>query len=232
VLEHGLITGTCPARALFAFLRAEYQSLAADSAHGGCPSFADKARALVGQVDASSLRVTPADAAQLRATNIPVGYMEVFSDPVLTVSIFLLGKGARVPLHDHPGMFVFGRALFGQARLVSYTPEEALPAEDSKASGLWASRHQDEVLGPEPMSFEVQPRTGNIHELFALEDFAFFDVTTPSYDNADDRPCTYYGASPDDPAGCRYKLTKVSPDGFLAQGIMYRGPRCRLGTSA
>ena len=38
-----------------------------------------------------------------------VTYLDIHDDPSMTIGIFQLPPGARMPLHDHPGMTVFSR---------------------------------------------------------------------------------------------------------------------------
>jgi hypothetical protein len=40
-----------------------------------------------------------------------VTYLDIHDDPAMTIGIFQLPPGARMPLHDHPGMTVFSRSV-------------------------------------------------------------------------------------------------------------------------
>lgn len=40
-----------------------------------------------------------------------VTYLDIHDDPAMTIGIFQLPPGARMPLHDHPGMTVFSRCV-------------------------------------------------------------------------------------------------------------------------
>jgi PCO_ADO len=62
------------------------------------------------------LHTTAADAA-LRGT---VTYLDIHDDPTMTIGIFQLPPGARMPLHDHPGMTVFSRLLYGTLHVRAY----------------------------------------------------------------------------------------------------------------
>lgn len=137
-------------------------------------------------LEASDLGIQPDEAKRLQGTGTGVGYVEVYSGPEVTLCIFVMEAGARIPLHDHPEMYVFGRQLFGKMRVVSYG------WEDGPAASARARLHDDAVLGPLPTTYSLGPGDGNIHELHALEDSAFFDVVLPPYDPARGRDCTYY----------------------------------------
>jgi len=81
------------------------------------------------------------------------------------------------------------------------------------------------VLGPEPTTFELNPRDGNIHELLALEDAAFLDITTPPYSDACGRPCTYYASAPaSTDSTTRFVLTPTPATDMRAVAVPYRGP--------
>merc|ERR1712232_741163 len=67
------------------------------------------------------LGVDPSDVTRMRAK---VCYQEVYAGPSMTMCVFLLRAGGVIPLHDHPGMHVFGRLLFGRMRSISLDLEE------------------------------------------------------------------------------------------------------------
>lgn len=47
-------------------------------------------------------------------------YLEIAESPHMSIGIFLMLKGARLPLHDHPQMNVYSRVLFGRVQTTSY----------------------------------------------------------------------------------------------------------------
>lgn len=173
-----------------------------------------------------------AENASCIANSAGVGYQEVYTGPEMTVCIFLLRAGGRMPLHDHPEMHVFGRLLFGRLRVLSLDleplgvePGNGAPPRRSPGS-LWATLYSDAVLGPTPVTYSLSPTEGNLHELEALEDSAFLDVVTPPYDSLAGRDCTYYARSKDpDPSHAgRYALVQTWPRDFSTELQDYRGP--------
>lgn len=80
----------------------------------------------VDQLQADDLGVGPEI---LQHPGLKVGYIDVEQTPEYTLCMFALKKGAHIPLHDHPQMYVFGRLLFGVMRVVS------APAETPGGSG-------------------------------------------------------------------------------------------------
>lgn len=251
------------AEALFQVIREEQSRLVE-----AMPLPADlvvKVHARLDALRAEDLGVSWDDAGRLTGFS-GVGYQEVYSGPDLTLCIFVLRAGARIPLHDHPGMQVFGRLLFGRMRVVSFDLESPSRISGTDASdpimgdnlcsnqrsiveegpassctprwpppgSLWATACGEQVFGPAPVTYSLGPRHGNVHELFALEDCAFFDVVAPPYDPRKGRDCTYYepqrlGNVYDDaqelPAGCQCILVPCQPRRFSTEHLPYRGPR-------
>mmetsp|Transcript_78071 Transcript_78071/g.252427 ORF Transcript_78071/g.252427 Transcript_78071/m.252427 type:complete len:154 (+) Transcript_78071:593-1054(+) len=139
-------------------------------------------------------------------------------------------------------MQVFGRLLFGRVRVRSYNPEPLDPVADDLRPlppGVCAAvLHEDHVLGPTPETFMVGPSEGNVHELYALEDCAFFDVVVPPYDAAQGRGCTYYALMNGGmDSGHRPILVPSNSGDFSAEPLTYGGPRfepptaCRGGAA-
>ncbi len=61
-----------------------------------------------------------ADAFSSQPSQQIVTFLEIFDDPSLTMGIFCFPSGASIPLHDHPGMNVLSRLLFGTMEVQSY----------------------------------------------------------------------------------------------------------------
>jgi len=151
-----------------------------------------------------------------------IGYQDIYSGPEMTLCIFVLRKGAVLPLHDHPGMHVFGRLLFGRMRVRSYDP--APPVDGLRQAVL----HSDMLIGPDPTTYSLGPQEGNVHELMALEDSAFFDILTPSYNPRTGRDCNYYRRQDSaDPRHC--VLVPVELHNFCMDTFDYMGPRFLRG---
>lgn len=201
---------------------------------------------LVDRVQASDFCVSPRDVQNINEVS-GVGYQDIYQGPDMTLCIFLLRRGSIIPLHDHPGMYVFGRLLFGQMRVLSYDLEpdsgEPLQMEDSFGKGQfggkgtpsksssrqrrWARFISSEVLGPCPATYGLSPSRGNLHQLEALEDSAFFDVVSPPYNSSQGRDCTYFVlrsdiVDPMDPS--RFCLEVYRPRAFCTQVLEYVGP--------
>lgn len=211
------------ARALFQLLRRERLTLEQLAPGAGLPEgLASSLRARLDEVQAADLGVLP-ERAHVIASRAGVGYQEVYGGSEMTVCIFLLRKGGCLPLHDHPGMHVFGRLLFGRLRVASLD----LEPRGEGPGPLWATTCSDTVLGPAPVTYSLSPTEGNLHELEALEDSAFLDVVAPPYDPQAGRDCTYYarsGPAPDPTHAGRIALVPTWPRDFSTELQDYRGP--------
>lgn len=68
----------------------------------------------VGLSAASGTR--PADRYDAKSGVAPVTYVKIFENQCISVGVFIVKDGARIPLHDHQGMFgllkVFDEELF------------------------------------------------------------------------------------------------------------------------
>jgi len=193
-------------------------------AHRTLPPSADDATNLRGALHAAldglgaaDLGVCSEDTSKIAAPS-GIGYQGVYAGPEMTLCIFILRKGAVIPLHDHPGMHVYGRLLFGRLRVRSYDPEG--PFDPGTRRAVLRS---DTVIGPSPTTYSLGPEEGNVHELEALEASAFFDVLTPSYDPRTGRDCNYYRREGDvNSKHC--VLLPVDLWDFSMDTLAYRGP--------
>ncbi|XP_022189600.1 2-aminoethanethiol dioxygenase-like [Nilaparvata lugens] len=64
----------------------------------------------------------------------PVTYIEVFENPDITIGIFILKSGARLPLHDHPLMYGILKVIHGKVRIHSYSPLSREDLTEEQAS--------------------------------------------------------------------------------------------------
>ena len=141
----------------------------------------------------------------------PVCYHHVFSDSSVSIGIFVIPPGGCIPLHDHPGMTVLSKLLFGSLRVTSYDMPAAEPASGPPSvldalrgfgggggSGggddrrLLCAPAEVRVVSAPCAPLRLDAVAGNIHAFEALEHTAIFDVLTPPYDSASGRSCHYY----------------------------------------
>jgi len=58
----------------------------------------------------------------IRRHQAPVTYIEVFEDENVSIGVFVLRDGAKIPLHDHPYMYGVLKVIYGKVKIQSYTP--------------------------------------------------------------------------------------------------------------
>lgn len=129
-----------------------------------------------------------------------------------SIGIFVFLPNATIPLHDHPGMCVLSRVLYGELYLKSYdvlTQEERDVVEPPKNTLSYAWKNWRKPAVPTPGSKLARqrplqtlrapyvttlfPYEGNAHEFTAGPNgAAVLDVLLPPYDFHHDRDCTFY----------------------------------------
>jgi len=58
------------------------------------------------------------------AFRYPVTYLGVFENDDVSVGVFVLRDGAKIPLHEHPYMYGGLKVIHGKVRIQSYTPQQ------------------------------------------------------------------------------------------------------------
>ena len=131
----------------------------------------------------------------------PVGYHHVHSDEQMSIGIFVLPPGACLPLHDHPGMTVLSKLLFGSLRVTSYdVPDDAPPPPKPSLFGtafgaprlLRCAAPRVRAVAAPCATLRLDAVRGNIHAFEATAHTAIFDVLTPPYNDREGRTCHYY----------------------------------------
>ena len=91
---------------------------AAAAASAGPPSDAQEREicALMERISAADLRLSGPTTQRKRADGGPalIYTQSVFESEAFDIVVFLLPAGASIPLHDHPGMTVFSKILYGE----------------------------------------------------------------------------------------------------------------------
>lgn len=126
------------------------------------------------------------------------------------MGIFIFPPHSKIPLHDHPGMVVASRILYGRLYRQQLDWVDDCPSPSRKKQWLYperppslrARRHAVEELEA-PAVTVLYPREGNLHEFVAgPEGAAVLDVLLPPYQDHE-RDCTYYDIimNPNDSGG-------------------------------
>jgi cysteamine dioxygenase len=179
------------------------------------------------------------DAAGHRRPRPRVRFLRVHAEEDFSVGAFVMDAGACIPLHDHPGMSVVMRCLFGACRVVGYDFED----DDDRLRLLRGGHGKttvgasygvrlacDKVLKASPPAHVLHPDSGgNVHSLHALSNCALFEVQTPPYAVGRGRDCHYFeicdgdgdGDGDDDPVVRRRVLRETpTPADFVVSPFL------------
>ena len=170
----------------------------------------------------------------------PVTYVHLWEDDVFSMGIFVLRNGAKIPLHDHPGMHGLIKVLEGEATLKYYSDlgVNEIPVEILPQLHPWqihmtrvVSKCKECVVNPQSESCLLTPVEGNFHEVCADDGpMAFLDILSPPYDNV--RKCHYYKdllpvRKASDLEGVVCLIEMSQPHDFFCGQHAYEGPEIR-----
>jgi hypothetical protein len=108
------------------------------------------------------------------------------------LSVYQMGRGLCMPLHDHPGMHVFQKIIRGQFVVRRYSVVHGLESQlhpfMGRGQAVLTCRLQ-EVRMQAGEQAVVDP-VDNLHEITALEDGSqFLDVFVPDYEERQGATC-------------------------------------------
>ena len=135
----------------------------------------------------------------------PVVYVNLYEDRVITVGVFIIRPGQKIPLHNHPKMFGMLKCVHGRLDIVSYSrlPEAALQAVSAQFSAEFKRKYLHLILDGSLVPAVKQVVSGidaaaapslldavngNYHEVRAAKTpggkdapAAFLDILSPPY---------------------------------------------------
>ncbi|KAJ4818676.1 hypothetical protein LUZ62_031242 [Rhynchospora pubera] len=176
-----------------------------------------------------------------------ITYLHLHECDKFSIGIFCLPPSGVIPLHNHPGMTVFSKLLFGSMHIKSYDwvdtlndPYDSFPGHTNNIGQVGPSlamvKSDGVVTAPCDTAVLFPNDGGNMHCFTALTPCAVLDVLGPPYSDDEGRHCTYYNdfaftSFPGDAIiqsnGDSYAWLEETekPEDFVVVGAPYRGPR-------
>lgn len=172
----------------------------------------------------------------LRRDKAPVTYVHIYESEDLSLGIFILKPGMRLPLHDHPQMFGLIKVIAGTIKITSFSivPESSRNIEDQQCTStthvLTVEKSSEIEVGPDSESCLLEPLRGNLHEIESLGGpAAFIDILSPPYEteipNVGPRKCTYYKITREVMPRLFIAEETDSPTWYWNDTYPYMGPR-------
>ncbi|CAL9144836.1 unnamed protein product [Musa hybrid cultivar] len=173
----------------------------------------------------------------------PVTYLHLYACSNFSIGIFCLPQAAVIPLHNHPGMTVVSKLLFGSMHIKSYDwvndPEGSNEKIKSSNGACLAKVNTDAIFKAPCETSVLYPTTGgNIHCFTAVTSCAVLDVLGPPYNDDEGRACSYYkehvfssfpgkaiGVSGESKEYAWLEERESKPDDLVVRGAEYRGPK-------
>eukprot|EP00268_Persea_americana_P059881 TRINITY_DN739_c0_g1_i2.p1 TRINITY_DN739_c0_g1~~TRINITY_DN739_c0_g1_i2.p1 ORF type:complete len:293 (+),score=39.40 TRINITY_DN739_c0_g1_i2:308-1186(+) len=138
----------------------------------------------------------------------PVTYLHLYECDKFSIGIWCLPPLAVIPLHNHPGMTVFGKLLFGSMHIKSYDWAD-IPCSSDKTlnpshctfenlevhlAGMRLAKVKTDAVFTAPCNTSIlyPAEGGNMHRFTAKTACAVLDVLGPPYSDPEGRHCTYY----------------------------------------
>ncbi|XP_027352973.1 plant cysteine oxidase 2-like [Abrus precatorius] len=177
-----------------------------------------------------------------------ITYLHIYECEKFSMGIFCLPPSGVIPLHNHPGMTVFSKLLFGTMHIKSYDwvvdlppdmPTVIKPSQTQTPEMQLAKVKVDaDFKAPCDPSILYPTEGGNMHCFTAVTACAVLDVLGPPYSDPDGRHCTYYHNVPfskfsgdgisipeEERPAYEWLQEREKPENFQVVVKMYSGPK-------
>ncbi|XP_030469955.1 plant cysteine oxidase 2-like [Syzygium oleosum] len=212
------------------------------------PQDIERLRAVLDGIRPEDLGLTP-DMPYFRTSvtqrHPTITYLHLCECDKFSMGIFCLPPSGVISLHDHPGMTVFSKLVFGTMHIKSYDwavhdpNTSAANSSHTVPPGVRVAKVKvdSNFTAPCDTSILYPSEGGNMHCFTAVTACAVLDVLGPPYSDPDGRHCTYYHDYP----FARFSVAGVSvpeeerdkyawleerekPEELAVVGAMYGGP--------
>uniref|UniRef100_A0A5B7ADC0 cysteine dioxygenase n=1 Tax=Davidia involucrata TaxID=16924 RepID=A0A5B7ADC0_DAVIN len=177
-----------------------------------------------------------------------ITYLHLYECEKFSIGIFCLPPSAVIPLHNHPGMTVFSKLLFGTMHIKSYDWVVDAPCKttanvndlNTQPNGVQLAKVKvdSNFTAPCKTSILYPADGGNMHCFTALTPCAVLDVLGPPYSDPDGRHCTYYldfpfsrfvvdgvSVAEEEREGYAWLQEREKPEDLVVVGAKYSGPK-------
>lgn len=168
-----------------------------------------------------------------------IRYRHIYECKSFSIGIFCIPASSIIPLHNHPGMTVLSKLLYGKVHVKAYDWIDIdEPGNLSKVRPAKVVR-DGEISAPCGAMVLHPTDGGNVHALKAITPCAILDILSPPYSSKDGRHCSYFRRRPkSDPSGILWDRTRESEfvwleeyqptDNFVIRRDLYTGPTLEL----
>lgn len=158
----------------------------------------------------------------------------------LASPLFCMPASSIIPLHNHPGMTVLGKVLYGAAHVRSYRWIESAGSSINLSKARPAKVVRDGEMSAPCGAMVLRPEEGgDVHALRAITPCAVLHILTPPYSSQDGRHCSYFRRRPrSHPSGVLLNRTGGSEfvwleeyqprHNFIIRRDLYTGPALKL----
>lgn len=132
----------------------------------------------------------------------PVDYLPIYEDEDVTIGVFVLKQGSRLPIHDHPSMHGILKILQGVVKITSYSLVEIDTSSAVRNNSFFYNnplkviKHPENLVTDRDSCCMLTPTEKNIHEVECIEGpAAFLDILSPPYEEGSlttPRSCHYF----------------------------------------
>ncbi|CAA2963985.1 plant cysteine oxidase 2 [Olea europaea subsp. europaea] len=183
-----------------------------------------------------------------------ITYLQLHECDKFSIGIFCLPPSSVIPLHNHPGMTVFSKLLFGTMHIKSYDWLDTKDKGDANPDGVApvANHSNSYPDGLRPAKLKVNSEFtahcstsvlyptdgGNMHCFTAKTACAVLDVLGPPYCDPEGRHCQYYFDYPltdfpvdgvpvpdEEKDGYAWLKERENPEDLVLLGAPYDGPK-------